>query len=29
MNFGLNFFPSFRPGDLSAAEYFDQSCSTE
>jgi natural product biosynthesis luciferase-like monooxygenase protein len=24
MNFGLNFFPSFRPGDLSAAEYFDQ-----
>jgi natural product biosynthesis luciferase-like monooxygenase protein len=24
MNFGLNFFPSFRAADLSAAEYFDQ-----
>lgn len=24
MNFGLNFFPSYRLADLSAAEYFDQ-----
>ena len=25
MKFGLNFFPSFRPTDLSTAEYFAQS----
>jgi alkanesulfonate monooxygenase SsuD/methylene tetrahydromethanopterin reductase-like flavin-dependent oxidoreductase (luciferase family) len=24
MRFGLNFFPSFRPRDLSTADYFDQ-----
>src|ERR671939_921811 len=24
MRFGLNFFPSFRPGDMSTAAYFDQ-----
>src|SRR5438034_11627170 len=24
MKFGLNFFPSFRPSDLSTAAYFDQ-----
>jgi natural product biosynthesis luciferase-like monooxygenase protein len=24
MRFGLNFFPSFRPSDLSTADYFDQ-----
>ena len=24
MKFGLNFFPSFRPGDGSTAEYFGQ-----
>ena len=24
MKFGLNFFPSFRPGDGTTADYYDQ-----